>query len=239
MSKELVEKAEAAAANAYAPYSNYLVGAVVRARDGREFAGVNVENAAYPLGICAEKTAIAAAVVGRLPAGRPRGDRDHRLAVRRLPPVAARVPDRRGQLPRRRRRAAHRDARPSCCRTPGICPNEVGLRRARRPPERRQVDARERAHRREGRDRLDTSRTRPAIASAASGRARTPSSCSSTCPGWQRPIDPLTERMQEPRRGDDRRRPRRRRARRQRARADRRRRPLRRPPRLRARRARS
>jgi cytidine deaminase len=58
----LVAKAEAAAAHAYAPYSNYLVGAVVRARDGREFVGVNVENAAYPLGVCAEKTAITAAV---------------------------------------------------------------------------------------------------------------------------------------------------------------------------------
>jgi cytidine deaminase len=62
VSAELVEKAEAAAAHAYAPYSSYLVGAVVRARDGREFAGVNVENAAYPLGVCAEKTAIASAV---------------------------------------------------------------------------------------------------------------------------------------------------------------------------------
>ncbi len=62
MSRDLVEKAEAAAGRAYAPYSRYRVGAVVRARDGREFAGVNVENAAYPLGICAEKAAIAAAV---------------------------------------------------------------------------------------------------------------------------------------------------------------------------------
>jgi cytidine deaminase len=60
--RELVEKAESAAARAYAPYSNYLVGAVVRARDGREFTGVNVENAAYPLGVCAEKSAIVAAV---------------------------------------------------------------------------------------------------------------------------------------------------------------------------------
>ncbi len=60
--RELVEKAEAAAVNAYAPYSKYLVGAVVRARDGREYTGVNVENAAYPLGVCAEKNAIAAAV---------------------------------------------------------------------------------------------------------------------------------------------------------------------------------
>jgi len=62
VSSELVEKADAAAAAAYAPYSNYLVGAVVRTRDGREFAGVNVENAAYPLGVCAEKTAIGNAV---------------------------------------------------------------------------------------------------------------------------------------------------------------------------------
>jgi cytidine deaminase len=62
MSAELVVKAEAAAKAAYAPYSNYLVGAVVRTRDGKEFAGVNVENAAYPLGVCAEKTAIGNAV---------------------------------------------------------------------------------------------------------------------------------------------------------------------------------
>jgi cytidine deaminase len=58
----LVEKAEAVASRAYAPYSNYLVGAVVQTRDGREFEGVNVENAAYPLGVCAEKSALVAAV---------------------------------------------------------------------------------------------------------------------------------------------------------------------------------
>ena len=58
---ELVARAEAAAAHAYAPYSNYAVGAVVRTTDGREFAGVNVENAAYPLGICAERSAISKA----------------------------------------------------------------------------------------------------------------------------------------------------------------------------------
>jgi cytidine deaminase len=56
--EELVVRAEAAAANAYAPYSNYLVGASVLTKDGRFYDGVNVENAAYPLGICAEKTAI-------------------------------------------------------------------------------------------------------------------------------------------------------------------------------------
>ena len=64
MSEELYERAVAAAERAYAPYSNFHVGAVVRARDGRLFEGVNVENAAYPLGICAERTAIACAVVG-------------------------------------------------------------------------------------------------------------------------------------------------------------------------------
>jgi cytidine deaminase len=63
VSDELLERADAVAARAYAPYSNYLVGAAVRARDGRVFDGVNVENAAYPLGICAEKSAVAAAVV--------------------------------------------------------------------------------------------------------------------------------------------------------------------------------
>ena len=66
---ELVAAAEAAAARAYAPYSNYFVGAVVFARDGRTFAGVNVENAAYPLGICAEKAAIARAVAEGLRPG--------------------------------------------------------------------------------------------------------------------------------------------------------------------------
>ena len=62
MSEELVVQAEAVAANAYAPYLKYNVGAVVRTTDGREFEGVNVENAAYPLGVCAEKSAVVAAV---------------------------------------------------------------------------------------------------------------------------------------------------------------------------------
>jgi cytidine deaminase len=58
---ELVVRAEAAAANAYAPYSNYLVGATAVTKDGRVFDGVNVENAAYPLGVCAERTVISKA----------------------------------------------------------------------------------------------------------------------------------------------------------------------------------
>jgi cytidine deaminase len=62
VSDELYEKAVAIAERAYAPYSSFHVGAAVRARDGRIFVGVNVENASYPLGICAERAAIARAV---------------------------------------------------------------------------------------------------------------------------------------------------------------------------------
>ena len=60
--RELLERADLVAERAYAPYSKFLVGAAARTRDGRTFEGVNVENAAYPLGICAEKTALARAV---------------------------------------------------------------------------------------------------------------------------------------------------------------------------------
>jgi cytidine deaminase len=63
VNEELLARADAVAARAYAPYSRYLVGAALIARDGRVFDGVNVENAAYPLGICAERTALASAVV--------------------------------------------------------------------------------------------------------------------------------------------------------------------------------
>ena len=59
--QELYERAVAISAQAYAPYSRFLVGAVVRTRDGRTFEGVNVETAAYPLGVCAERAAIAKA----------------------------------------------------------------------------------------------------------------------------------------------------------------------------------
>jgi cytidine deaminase len=60
----LFEAAKAAQARAYAPYSRFPVGAAIRADDGRVYAGVNVENAAYPLGTCAEAGAIAAMVLG-------------------------------------------------------------------------------------------------------------------------------------------------------------------------------
>jgi len=61
--RELYERATRVAARAYSPYSRFGVGAVVLARDGRLFDGVNVENAAYPLGVCAERVALARAVV--------------------------------------------------------------------------------------------------------------------------------------------------------------------------------
>ena len=63
MSDDLYARAVAIAERAYSPYSSFKVGAAARARDGRVFEGVNVENAAYPLGICAERTVIATAVV--------------------------------------------------------------------------------------------------------------------------------------------------------------------------------
>ena len=59
---ELLAAADAAAARAYAPYSDFQVGCAVLARDGRVIEGVNVENAAYPLGVCAERTAFSRAI---------------------------------------------------------------------------------------------------------------------------------------------------------------------------------
>ena len=55
---ELVKKATEAAGNAYAPYSNYRVGAALRLEDGTIITGNNQENAAYPSGMCAERTAL-------------------------------------------------------------------------------------------------------------------------------------------------------------------------------------
>lgn len=60
--KELIAAALAALKNAYAPYSKFKVAAAVLTDSGKLFTGVNVENASYPAGICAERNAISHAV---------------------------------------------------------------------------------------------------------------------------------------------------------------------------------
>lgn len=58
----LVEIAIQARSRAYAPYSNYQVGAAVLTKSGKVFTGANIENAAYPTTMCAERVAIFKAV---------------------------------------------------------------------------------------------------------------------------------------------------------------------------------
>ena len=57
--EELLDAARRAMLRAHVPYSNFPVGAAIRARSGAIFAGANIENASYPEGWCAETTAIA------------------------------------------------------------------------------------------------------------------------------------------------------------------------------------
>ena len=60
--KNLLNEAILAASNAYAPYSGFRVGAALLLESGKIFKGANVENAAFPSGICAERSAISASV---------------------------------------------------------------------------------------------------------------------------------------------------------------------------------
>lgn len=60
--QDLIQRAIEARQWAYAPYSNYMVGAALLAESGRVYTGVNIENAAYPTGICAERVAVFKAV---------------------------------------------------------------------------------------------------------------------------------------------------------------------------------
>lgn len=59
---ELEKAARSVMENAYAPYSDFRVGAAIRGNDGSIFIGCNVENAAYPVGLCAERAAVGSAV---------------------------------------------------------------------------------------------------------------------------------------------------------------------------------
>lgn len=60
--ESLLEEARAVHESAYAPYSRFRVAAALEADDGRVFTGVNVENASHPVGVCAERVALGAAV---------------------------------------------------------------------------------------------------------------------------------------------------------------------------------
>ncbi|OED36255.1 cytidine deaminase [Chromatiales bacterium (ex Bugula neritina AB1)] len=61
---DLIEHARAAMSRAYAPYSNFPVGAAILTDTGNIYSGCNVENAAYPLGNCAEASAISSMIMG-------------------------------------------------------------------------------------------------------------------------------------------------------------------------------
>lgn len=61
--QQLISQAKKAQQRAYAPYSQFPVGAAILSEDGRVFPGCNVENASFGLTVCAERNAIAAAIL--------------------------------------------------------------------------------------------------------------------------------------------------------------------------------
>jgi cytidine deaminase len=62
MDQELIDKAKEVSQNAYAPYSDYKIGAALRTASGKIYTGCNVENSSYGLTICAERAAVFNAV---------------------------------------------------------------------------------------------------------------------------------------------------------------------------------
>ena len=112
-SDALVDAARAVMEHAHAPYSKFRVGAALRAEDGSIHVGANVENAAYPQGLCAEAAAIGALIA----AGRKRiteaavisDGGEHVRALRRLPPEPARVHGPHGRAPHVLARGRARD----------------------------------------------------------------------------------------------------------------------------------
>jgi len=62
MKEQLIQRALLARRWSYSPYSHYAVGAAILTRSGKIYDGVNIENAAYPSGICAERVAVFKAV---------------------------------------------------------------------------------------------------------------------------------------------------------------------------------
>lgn len=68
-----IKEAFEAQKNAYAPYSNFKVGAALLCSDGRVYKGCNIENSSYPVTICAERTAVASAIAD--------GNRDFKAIV--------------------------------------------------------------------------------------------------------------------------------------------------------------
>ena len=59
---KLIKEAIKAKENAYAPYSNYKVGAAIVTNNGNIYTGCNIENSSYPIGVCAEKVALSKAI---------------------------------------------------------------------------------------------------------------------------------------------------------------------------------